>query len=95
MVMSRKLYLIQASRTGFTSFDSGLYAQKFSPYEATFKNDGDGTFSVTNFKTVAGPNLNGALHVVAGSAIFVEGEFFYGDLYYSKILRHIEFLFSR
>ena len=58
-----------ASRTGFTSFDSGLYAQN-SVYEATFKNDGDGTFSITNFKT--GPALNGA-YFVAGSAIFIEG----------------------
>ena len=57
------------SRTGFTSFDSGLYAQN-SVYEATFKNDGDGTFSITNFKT--GPALNGA-YFVAGSAIFIEG----------------------
>ena len=57
------------SRTGFTSFDSDLYAQN-SVYEATFKNDGDGTFSVSNFKT--GPVLNGG-YFVAGSAIFVEG----------------------
>mgnify|MGYP001357689724 CR=1 FL=1 len=57
------------SRTGFSSFESGLYAQN-SVYVATFKNDGDGTFSVTNFTT--GPVLNGA-YFVAGSAIFVEG----------------------
>ena len=48
------------SRTGFTSFDSDLYAQN-SVYEATFKNDGDGTFSVSNFKT--GPVLNGGYFV--------------------------------
>lgn len=60
-----------SGRTGFTSFDSGLYLEN-SPYEATFKNDGDGTFSVTNF--MVGPNLNGAFHVVGG-ALFVQGEF--------------------